>query len=79
MTKKGKPSYRRQVEHIERVSKAEARVRELEQKLAEMTRDRDLWRDEHNGDCPNKAMVETLEQQLKEARDALTESRKVRF
>jgi hypothetical protein len=39
-------------------------IDELEQKLAEMTKDRDLWADEHSGDCPNVARVAELESAL---------------
>ena len=40
--------------------------------LAEMTADRNLWQDAHNDDCPNKAMVDTLTQELE--MDALAEA-----
>lgn len=35
-----------------------------ERELAEMTTDRDLWRDAHNEDCPNAIRAEELEREL---------------
>ena len=35
----------------------------LEAELAAMTEDRNLWRDAHDEDCPNLAMLETVQQE----------------
>jgi hypothetical protein len=40
----------------------------LKEQLAAMTEDRDLWKDEHNEDCPNAAKVAELEGQLEDGR-----------
>ena len=45
-------------------------AKEIMAELAEMTADRNLWQDAHNDDCPNKAMVDTLTQELAEVREA---------
>lgn len=37
---------------------------EAERLLREMTADRDLWQQAHDEDCPNKALVETLEAEI---------------
>jgi hypothetical protein len=37
---------------------------EAERLLREMTIDRDLWQQAHDEDCPNKALVETLEAEI---------------
>lgn len=42
----------------------EARIRELEQAVQEMTTDRNLWKEAHDDDCPNKNLLETTEAQL---------------
>lgn len=41
----------------------------LRSELKAMTEDRNLWRDEHNGDCPNGARVENLEAELQSLRE----------
>jgi len=48
----------------------EARVKELESQLAEMTEDRNLWQGEHNEDCPNLAQIEELKQLALDVRNA---------
>jgi hypothetical protein len=53
---------------------AGAKVTALEATLEAMTKDRDLWQCAHDDDCPNAAMVESLEaanRELREERDAL--------
>lgn len=49
-------------ELLDRANEAEAKVAELEQKLAAMTEDRDLWQSDHDDDCPYKDQVENLKQ-----------------
>lgn len=49
------------------------RIEELEGQIAAMTVDRDLWRDAHDEDCPNAAMVTELELQVKRLTEALQE------
>jgi oligoribonuclease NrnB/cAMP/cGMP phosphodiesterase (DHH superfamily) len=46
------------------------KVSYLKHQLAEMTKDRDLWKDVHDDKCPNTAIVETLTKELAEARKA---------
>lgn len=38
----------------------------LTEKLAAMTEDRNLWRDEHNGDCPNESQVKALTEEVEQ-------------
>lgn len=46
---------------LEIVAESAAKIAALEQQLAAMTADRNLWQDQHNGDCPNLARVTELE------------------
>jgi hypothetical protein len=41
----------------------------LEEQLTAMTKDRNLWQDAHNEDCPNKIAVDALEEHLRETKD----------
>jgi hypothetical protein len=50
-------------------AKCEAGRLRAEAQLEEMTKDRDLWADEHNGDCPNVARAERAEALLREIVD----------
>ena len=46
----------------DRAEVAEAAVAELQDELAAMTEDRDLWQGDHNEDCPNEAKVAELKE-----------------
>lgn len=41
------------------IEKKNIRIAELEAQLTAMAVDRNLWQDEHNGDCPNKVLLDT--------------------
>lgn len=49
----------------------EAKVEDLEAKLAAMTEDRDLWANDHGDDCPYKDQVEEQQSLIRELGDAL--------
>ena len=40
------------------------RIDDLERQLAEMTADRNLWKDDHDGDCPYKTQLADSRSQL---------------
>lgn len=48
-----------------------AEVDRLKLDLKAMTEDRNLWQDEHNGDCPNLAELAQLKQQSVDLKEAL--------
>lgn len=52
----------------------EAKVEDLEAKLAAMTEDRDLWQSDHDGDCPYKGQVDGQQSLIRELGDALNKS-----
>lgn len=49
----------------DRAKRAEATIQQLREELRAMAADRNLWRDEHNGDCPNLIMLEERTAELK--------------
>jgi hypothetical protein len=48
---------------LEELGAAEAKVAELEKKLAAMTEDRNLWASDHEEDCPNVALLEVCNEE----------------
>jgi len=42
-------------------TEAQSRISQLEERLAAMTEDRNLWKDEHLGDCPAESRLKELE------------------
>lgn len=51
----------------------EAKVEDLEAKLAAMTEDRDLWAKDHGDDCPYKDQVEEQQSLIRELGDKVAE------
>jgi hypothetical protein len=54
---------------IEREKRWNERLDEANKQLRAITEDRDLWRCEHNQDCPNAERVSELELELAKAKD----------
>lgn len=50
----------------------------LKAELTAMTEDRNLWQQAHDEDCPNRAMIETLESERDRALEVVREYRKRR-
>ena len=49
---------------IERIAKQDAEIERLKRELSAMTEDRNLWKDDHEGDCPYVAENTSLKAQV---------------
>lgn len=56
---------------IDQQAESAAKIAALEQQLAAMTADRNLWQEQHSGDCPNLARVAELERRCLIAEEAI--------